>query len=167
MLERLRMVNNLFYTIFRVICFLVFMGVVIRECYKKLFPYLVDLYHRYKKMLVDKALVREKIIKQKEMLLNQIEQQRVEGIRLTEKIRIWAEVEHRCKNQKNQEEYVSKEKLRDYMIEQARFLAVANARKELMPEIVSRVADEIKKEYRLAEAQKKYTATIFATLERL
>ena len=127
---------------------------------------MTEMYYKYKKSVVDKTSLHQKIIQEKEMLLDQIEKQRIEGIRLTEKIDTWLEIEQRRGELKAQEEIASQENLRKYMIEQSRCLAVATARKELMPEIVAQVVYEIETMYESEEAQKKYTTTIVNALER-
>ena len=156
---------DLFPDIFRIICFSVFVGMVIRELYKKALPYVSDLYHKYIKMLADKVKLREKIGRHKEGLLREIQNQHAQGIELTEKVIVWATQEQNHTDQRMKREQQSLERLRNYMIEQSRFLALATARKDLMPEIMDQVVQEIQAKYVSSVDQKIYTAKILKALE--
>jgi hypothetical protein len=150
---------------FRIVCFFVFVAALAREIYRKLFPSLKDLYEKYKKFIDDKWQNKERIIKQKEEVLQSIEKQHEQGKCLTEKVMIWAQKEHFRRDKKNQENIHSQEALKQYMIEQSKFLALTTARKELMPEIIAHVTDAICTIYSNTDEQKKYTKNILAALE--
>ena len=164
MFERLRMAIELFEDVFRVVCFIFFVGIVFFQSYKKLFPYLSDLYQKYKYFLADKVKLREKISRHKEVVLQEIEKQHAQGLSLTEKIIVWSEKEQRCRDQKNQEEQRSREMLKNYMMEQSHSLAFTTTRKELIPEITSKVIQEIDALYASSDEQKKYTTKVLAGL---
>ena len=138
---------------------------MVQQVRKKIIPSIADSYQKYKRFLADKIKLREKMDKQKEEILREIEKQHMYGVRLTEKIVLWSMKEQSHLEDKQQFEEQAIERLRNYMIEQSRFLAVATARKELMPDIIRQVTHEIHTAYKPVEEQKKYTSHLFTMLQ--
>ena len=159
------MAIELFEDFFRIVCFFFFVLIVFRQLYTKVFPYLAELYQKYKHFIADKIKLREKISKHKETVLHEIEKQHEQGLLLNKKVTLWAERERSYRDKKNQEEQQSQEMLKNYMVEQSQSLAFTIARKDLMPEITHKVTEEIHVLYSSSDQQKNYIAKIIDSLE--
>lgn len=159
------MITELFQDIFRILCFCFFLGVVIHRFITKVIPKLVVFYHRYKRDIAEKVKTQERMAKHKKEILVTIQQQHEEGKRLNEKIAIWATKEQLLVHHKKECMQQAQEKLRLYMVEQSRYLALNTARIELMPQIIAQVNHEVENIYTSTVQQKKYTHSVLAALE--